>query len=57
MKWVAFVASDTSVWNVSQKNWCSHLYGNNIRDYNGKTLFWNPDTPISNTLKKKNIIQ
>ncbi|WP_426482200.1 4-fold beta flower protein [Chryseobacterium sp. R2ACT005] len=49
MNWVAFVASDSSVWNVNKKNWCGHLYGNNIRDYTGKTLFWNPDTPISNT--------
>ncbi|KRT17888.1 hypothetical protein ASU31_00920 [Pedobacter ginsenosidimutans] len=49
MEWVAFVSSDSSVWNVSKKNWRGHLYGNNIRDFNGKTLFWNPDTPIENT--------
>jgi hypothetical protein len=49
MNWVAFIASDLSVWNVSRKNWLGHLYGNNIRDFNGKTLFWNPETQIENT--------
>ena len=43
MNWVVFVASDSGVWNVNKKNWCGHLYGINIRDYTGKTLFWNPD--------------
>lgn len=49
MKWVAFTSNDSIVWNVSKEVWCGHLYGNSIRDYHGKTLFWNPNTPISNT--------
>ena len=49
MNWAAFIPSDSSVWNVSNKSWMGHLYGNNIRDFNDRTSFWNPDTPIQNT--------
>ena len=51
MNWIAFVADDLRVWNVRNHSWQGHLYGNNIRDFNGRTLFWNPDTQIKNTAK------
>ena len=49
MNWVAFICRDMSVWNVSKKSWVGHIYGSNIRDTSGKTIYWNPDTPVENT--------
>jgi hypothetical protein len=51
MDWVAFIADDSSIWNVNSFSWMGHLYGKNIRDFDGKTLYWNPETPIQNTAK------
>jgi hypothetical protein len=51
MNWIAFVADNSTVWNVENLRWIGHLYGYNIRDFNGLTLFWNPETPIENTSK------
>ena len=51
LNWVGFVANGDSVWSVKSKTWLGNLYGYNIRDTNGKTIFWNPETPIENSLK------
>ena len=51
LNWVGFVANVDSVWSVKSKTWLGNLYGYNIRDTNGKTIFWNPETPIENSLK------
>lgn len=51
LNWVAFISSDDSIWTVGRKSWVGNLYGTNIRDINGKTIFWNSQTSISNSLK------
>ena len=51
LNWIGFVANDNSVWTVKTKSWVGILYGYNVRDNNGKTLFWNPETPIENSLR------
>lgn len=51
--WVAYVSNDNnnSIWNVKNNSWVGNLNGNNIRDINGKTCFWNTETQIQNSLK------
>lgn len=49
--WVAFISNDMSVWAVKNKVWVGNIYSNNIRDIHGKTLFWNPETNIENSLE------
>lgn len=51
LNWVAFISGDNSVWTVKNKIWTGNLYGCNIRDINGKTCFWNPETSIENSLR------
>lgn len=51
LNWVAFIASDDSVWSTNSKTWIGNAYGYNIRDVDGRTAFWNPETPIENSLK------
>ena len=51
LNWVGFVANDNSVWTVKTKSCVGILYGYSVRDNNGKTLFWNPETPIENSLR------
>lgn len=51
LDWVGFVSSDDSVWTVKSKIWIGNLHGYNLRDINGKTAFWNPESPIQNSLK------
>ena len=49
MNWVAFIDGD-NVWSAETGNWLGQVYGRNIRDTQGKTVFWNPDQDIENTL-------
>ncbi len=51
MNWIAFTGSNLSVWTVRNKTWVGHLHGDNFRDINGKTAFWNPKTRLQNSLK------
>ena len=53
LNWVAFI-DNNNIWTTKNKNWVGVLYGNNIRDTFGNTAFWNPDTPIENSLKPLN---
>lgn len=50
LNWVAYLSTqDNSVWNIEWKRiWVA--YWDNIRDIYGKTIFFNPNTNIYNTL-------
>ncbi len=50
LDWVGFVELNKSIWSVSNRSWLGHLRGNNILDTEGLTVFWNPETPIINTI-------
>lgn len=49
MNWVAYI-NGGNIWSASTDNWLGVAYGLNARDTQGKTVFWNPDQPIENTL-------
>lgn len=49
MDWVAFIANGHA-WSVQTENWLGEVYGLNVRDRQGRTVLWNPDQPIENSL-------